>query len=172
MPDVHPDFSEEIECPLTVNFIDIVEVGKRLQNMKVLLNHMKVNWERSGSGSYMKLSEDDENYRGADETYQFLDGDDQKSFLKFAQNKVFILFWWEIAHKHQPLASALETLASEVAGDGSSIPSATIYSKTKGSVKMNAYQEHHHIHGMTGSYDKTNGFPGGNEDEQTGIEDD
>jgi hypothetical protein len=139
MPDLHPDFSDDIECPLTVNSIDIVEVGKRLQNMKVSLNHMKIQWERSGSGSYMRLGEEDEDYRGEDETYKFLDGDDRKSFLKFAQNKVYILFWWETAHKHQLLSSALENLDSHIAGDGASIPSA----RSKGGTRMNVFEESH-----------------------------
>ena len=131
MPDIHEDFSEVTECPLTVQGIGVEEVGKRMQNMKVLLHTMKMQWERSGSGSYMKLGEDDDNYQTVDDVYQFIDGDDRKSFLSHAQNKVYILFWWDVAYKHQLLSSAMETLGSVVAGDGSCVPSAR-NSKTKG----------------------------------------
>ena len=117
MPEIHPDFSEDTECPLTVQSMDVLEVGKRLQSMKVALHSMKTQWERSGSGSYMRLGEEDENYQTEDDVYQFIDGDDRKSFLRFAQNKTHILFWWDVAYKHQLLSSAVETLASEIGGD-------------------------------------------------------
>jgi hypothetical protein len=142
MPEVHHDFSEDMECPLTVQPIDVAEVAKRLQNMKVLLNNMKIPWERSGSGSYMKLPNDDNNYQCENDVYQFFDGDDRKSFLSHAQNKVHILFWWDIAYKHQLLTSALEILDSNVGGDGVCVPSARKGStKSKGSITV--FQENH-----------------------------
>ena len=145
MPEVHPSFSEDMECPLTVPLIDVVEVGKRLQSMKVHLNNMKVQWERSGSGSYMLLSADDDDYRTEDDIYQFVDGDDRQSFLGHAQNKTFILFWWDIAYKHQLLSSALELLDGDVGGDGESIPSARTRKsyKKKGEAGMELFQENH-----------------------------
>ena len=124
MPHVHQDFAEAIECPLTVSVIDVEEVGKRLQNMKMLLTTMKLQWERSGSGSYMMLSKDDTHYRSEEEVYQFVDGDDRQSFLSHVHNKTHILVWWDIAYGHQLLSSVMEQLVAEVGGDGASIPSA------------------------------------------------
>jgi hypothetical protein len=47
-------------------------------------------WRHSGNGNTM-LEEDE------DEVYRFIDGDDRQAFLKFTNNKIYALCFWDLA---------------------------------------------------------------------------
>jgi hypothetical protein len=133
LPDLHEDYAVSFSVPLTVEPVSSPEeVKQRFTQARGPLVLMINAWERSGNGNAM-LEEDVD----ADDVYKFVDGDDRQSFLKFANNKTHVLYFWDLAYKHQLLTSAREHLKERISGDGTSVPS--VARSTSSNSKMLCY---------------------------------
>ena len=85
-----------------------------------------VDWERSGSGCGMVnnlVDEGDENERSLSEARvnEFIDGDDQKSFLW--ELPPHVLYLWHIAYTYDILQNLHQQLRNDCISDGSNAPS-------------------------------------------------
>ena len=86
LPDLHEDFNQSRPLPLNVAPITLEQFRKKLSDNRYKMVKVIVDWERSGSGHGMinnLVDEGDENKGTLLEArvYEFIDGDDQKSFL-------------------------------------------------------------------------------------------
>ena len=86
--------------------------------VKVILD-----WECSGSGHGMLNDLDDENNkkRTQEQVYEFVDGDDRKSFLH--ECPAHVLYLWHLAYKHEILHTVRQQLWSGSSIDGDAGPS-------------------------------------------------
>ena len=80
-------------------------------------------WERSGSGRGMLNDLDDENNekRTQEQVYEFVDGDDRKSFLR--ERPAHVLYLWHLAYKYDILHTVRQQLWSGSSIDGDAGPS-------------------------------------------------
>ena len=140
LPDLHIDFSVSFPVPLTVEPMSSrEEVKQRFTQARGPLVLMINAWERSGNGSAM-LEEEEDDRQTVEQVYKFVDGDDRQAFLRFANNKTHVLYFWDLTYKHQLLTSAREHLHENISGDGNSVPSVSISNSSGGSNKMSHYQ--------------------------------
>ena len=100
-------------------------------------------WERSGSGSGMARTllqgrntndEDDsignsENVQSERDVYEFLDGNDRKSFLR--ERPCRILYLWHLAYKYDILNAVRQQIRNQFTTDGSSAPDVRSVRKRK-----------------------------------------
>jgi hypothetical protein len=141
LPDLHHDFAVSFSVPLTVDPISSPEeVKQRFTQARGPLVLMINQWERSGNGSAM-LEEEPTERISEEQVYKFVDGDDRQAFLRFANNKTHVLYFWDLAYKHQLLTSAREHLKEAISGDGNSVPSISPMSNSNsGGGRMSPYQ--------------------------------
>ena len=87
-------------------------------------------WERSGAGAGMvnntidcEEDQDDDAMVSQQETqqYEFLDGDDQKSFLR--ERPPHILYLWHLCHMYSILMKVRQQLQGDCVVDGMNAPS-------------------------------------------------
>ena len=105
LPDMHEDFHRSRPLPLNIALITLEQCQKISDNRNKMVKVI-VDWERSGSGCGMVnnlVDEGDENERSLSEArvYEFIDGDDQKSFLH--KHPLHILYLWHIAYTYDIL---------------------------------------------------------------------
>ena len=83
-----------------------------------------LDWERSGAGAGMvndMIDEDDNNHRTTQQyEYEFLDGDDRKSFLR--ERPPHVLYLWHLVHKYGILRTVRQQLEGGSSVDGSNVP--------------------------------------------------
>ena len=81
-------------------------------------------WERSGAGAGMvndMIDEDDSSHGTTPQyEYEFLDGDDWKSFLR--ERPPHVLYLWHLAHKYGILRTVRQQLEGGSSVDGSNVP--------------------------------------------------
>ena len=72
--------------------------------------------------------------------------------MKFANNKAHILYFWDLAYKHQLLTSAREHLSERICGNGNSVPSVSNLNSS-GSSRLTHYQTEQltHLQDLGGS---------------------
>ena len=80
------------------------------------------NWERSGTGAGMvnNIAEDELDEQAMQTQYEFLDGDDQKSFLRECPANV--LYLWHLTHQYGILAKVRQQLHGDFVIDGTNAP--------------------------------------------------
>ena len=80
-------------------------------------------WAHSGSGRGMLSDLDDENNekRTQEQVYEFVDGDDRKSFLR--ECPAHVLYLWHLAYKYDILHTVRQQLRSGSSIDGDAGPS-------------------------------------------------
>lgn len=83
IPDVHEAFAESKPLPLTVGEVTGEQLKKKLTDARYKMVKVISDWERSGSGRGMIMTQDDE-FDADPEclVYAFVDGDDRKNFLR------------------------------------------------------------------------------------------
>jgi len=141
LPQLHSDFLVPIECPLTVEPMDVDQVKDRIMTVRGLLHLMVTQWERSGNGRFMLLPPTHPEHQSEEYVYDFFDGDDRQNFLRFANNRTYVLYFWHIAHEHQILQSACEGFKHSIAGNGSHVPCARDdISEISGNSRLSLFQ--------------------------------
>ena len=80
-------------------------------------------WKRSGAGAGMvdnQVDDNDDNGDGEPTEYEFIDGDDRKSFLR--EHPPHILYLWHLAHKYGILQKVRQQLLGCSSVDGPHAP--------------------------------------------------
>ena len=91
-----------------------------------------LDWERSGAGAGMvnDMIDEDDNSQGTTQQYEyeFLDGDDWKSFLR--ERPPHVLYLWHLAHKYGILRTVRQQLEGSSSVDGINVPNVdTLHNK-------------------------------------------
>ena len=80
-------------------------------------------WERSGAGAGMvnnQVDDNDDNNDGEPTEYEFIDGDDRKSFLR--ERPPHVLYLWDLMHKYGILRKVRQQLVGCSSVDGPHAP--------------------------------------------------
>ena len=98
VPDLHEDFWSSKPLPLNATAITADQFKKKLNNNRYKMVKLISDWERSGAGAGMvndMIDEDDNSQETTQQyEYEFLDGDDWKSFLHERPPHVLHLWHW------------------------------------------------------------------------------
>ena len=139
LPDLHEDYARSKPLPLNVAPITADQFKKKLNNNRCKMVKVIADWERSGAGAGMinNVIEGDDEEKDDDATetqcntqqqhqtqnetqqYEFIDGDDRKSFLR--ERPPHILYLWHISHQYGILTKVRQQLNGDV--DEKSAPS-------------------------------------------------
>ena len=124
VPDLHEDFRSSKPLPLNVAPITADQFKKKLNDNRYKMVKLISDWERSGAGAGMvndMIDEDDNSHRTTQQyEYEFLDGDDRKSFL--CERPAHVLYLWHLAHKYGILRTVRQQLEGGSSVDGSNVP--------------------------------------------------
>ena len=124
VPDLHEDFRSSKPLPLNVAPITADQFKKKLNDNRYKMVKLISDWERSGAGAGMvndMIDEDDNSHRTTQQyEYEFLDGDDRKSFLR--ERPAHVLYLWHLAHKYGILRTVRQQLEGGSSVDGSNVP--------------------------------------------------
>ena len=142
LPDLHEDYARSKPLPLNVAPITADQFKKKLNDNRYKMVKVIADWERSGAGAGMinnviEGDNDEEKDDDATETqhdiqqqrrtqnetqqYEFIDGDDRKSFLR--ERPPHILYLWHISHQYGILTKVRQQLNGDFIVDGKSAPS-------------------------------------------------
>ena len=141
LPDLHTDYARSKPLPLNVAPITADQFKKKLNHNRYKMVKVIADWKRSGVGAGMinnVIEGDDEEkdddatetqrntqqqHRPQNETqqYEFIDGDDRKSFLR--ERLPHILYLWHISHQYGILTKVRQQLTGGFIVDGKSAPS-------------------------------------------------
>ena len=97
-------------------------------------------WERSGAGAGMvdnQVDDNDDN-DGEPTEYEFIDGDDRKSFLR--EHPPHILYLWHLMHKYGILQKVRQQLVGCSSVDGPHAPEVDTTSKKRKQSPGSIYQ--------------------------------
>ena len=112
VPDLHEDFRSSKPLPLNVAPITADQFKKKLNDNRYKMVKLISDWERSGAGAGMvndMIDEDDNSHRTTQQyEYEFLDGDNRKSFLR--ERLAHVLYLWHLAHKYGILRTVRQQL--------------------------------------------------------------
>ena len=126
LPELHEDFSKSKPLPLNVTPISAEQFKKKLNDNRYKMVKVISDWERSGAGAGMVNNiVDDSNDEPAE--YEFLDGDDHKSFLR--ERPPHILYLWHLSHKYGILKTVRQQLDGHAVVDGTSAPNVDVSTK-------------------------------------------
>ena len=124
VPDLHEDFQSSKPLPLNVTPITADQFKKKLNDNRYKMVKLISDWERSGAGAGMvndMIDEDDNSQETTQQyEYEFLDGDDQKSFLR--ERPPHVLYLWYLAHKYGILRTVRQQLDGSSSVDGINVP--------------------------------------------------
>ena len=124
VPDLHEDFWSSKPLPLNVTPITPDQFKKKLNDNRYKMVKLISDWERSGAGAGMvnDIIDEDDNSQGTAQQYEyeFLDGDDQKSFLR--ERPPHVLYQWHLAHKYGILRTVRQQLEGGSSVDGINVP--------------------------------------------------
>ena len=101
LPDLHENFSRSKPLPLNVTPITPEQFKKKLHDNRYKMVKLITDWERSGVGAGMvdnHVDDNDDDDDGEQMEYEFIDGDDRKSFLRECPRH--ILYLWHLTHKY------------------------------------------------------------------------
>ena len=150
LPDLHEDYARSKPLPLNVAPITADQFKKKLNDNRYKMVKVIADWERSGAGAGMinnviEGDNDEEKDDDATETqhdiqqqhqtqnetqqYEFIDGDDRKSFLR--ERPPHILYLWHISHQYGILTKVRQQLNGDFVVDGKSAPSVDTSSARK-----------------------------------------
>ena len=150
LPDLHEDYARSKPLPLNVAPITADQFKKKLNDNRYKMVKVIADWERSGAGAGMinnvtEGDNDEEKDDDATETqhdiqqqrrtqsetqqYEFIDGDDRKSFLR--ERPPHILYLWHISHQYSILTKVRQQLNGDFVVDGKSAPSVDTSSARK-----------------------------------------
>ena len=141
LPDLHKDYARSKPLPLNVAPITADQFKKKLNDNRYKMVKVIADWERSGAGVGMinNVIEGDDEEKDDDATetkcdtqrqrrtqnetqqYEFIDGDDRKSFLR--ERLPHILYLWHISHQYGILTKVRQQLNGDFIVDGKSAPS-------------------------------------------------
>ena len=132
VPDLHEDFRSSKPLPLNVTPITADQFKKKLNDNRYKMVKLISDWERSGAGAGMvndMIDEDDNSQETTKQyEYEFLGGDDQKSFLR--ERPPHVLYLWHLVHKYGVLRTVRQQLDGGSSVDGINVPSVdTIHNK-------------------------------------------
>ena len=121
--DLHEDYTTSRPLPLNVAPLTPKEFQKKLNNNRYKMVKVISDWECSGSGRGMLNDLDDENNekRTQEQVYEFVDGDDRKSFLH--EHPAHVLYLWHLTYKYDILNTVRQQLRSGSSIDGDAGPS-------------------------------------------------
>ena len=124
VPDLHEDFRSSKPLPLNVTRITADQFKKKLNDNRYKMVKLISDWERSGAGAGMvnDMIDEDDNSQGTTQQYEyeFLDGDDRKSFLR--ERHPHVLYLWHLAHKYGILRTVRQQLEGGSSVDGINVP--------------------------------------------------
>lgn len=122
LPNLHEAFTESKPLPLTVSDATGEQLKKKLTDARYKMVKVIADWERSGSGRGMVMSQEDE-YDMDPEclVYAFVDGDDRKNFLR--EKPYHILYLWHVSYEYGILSTVRQQLSQDASLDGSNAPS-------------------------------------------------
>ena len=124
VPDLHEDFQSSKPLLLNVTPITADQVKKKLNDNRYKMVKLISDWERSGAGAGMVNDMIDEDNNSQDTAqqyeYEFLDGDDQKSFLH--ERPPHVLYLWHSVHKYGILQTVRQQLEGGSSVDGINVP--------------------------------------------------
>ena len=150
LPDLHKDYARSKPLPLNVAPITDDQFKKKLNDNRYKMVKVIADWERSGAGVGMinkviEGDDDEEKDDDATETqcdtqrqrrtqngtqqYEFIDGDDRKSFLR--ERPAHILYLWHISHQYGILTKVRLQLTGDFIVDGKTAPSVDTSSARK-----------------------------------------
>ena len=126
LPDLHEDFNRSRPLPLNVAPISPEQFQKKLSDNRYKMVKVIADWERSGSGRGMinNLVDDGDDTEGNTteaRVYEFIDGDDRKSFL--CERPPHVLYLWHIAYTYDILHTIRQQLQNDCISEGSHAPS-------------------------------------------------
>ena len=102
VPDLHEDFRSSKPLPLNITPITADQFKKKLNDNRYKMVKLILDWARPGAGAGMVNNMRDEDDNSEETTqqyeYEFLDGDDRKSFLH--ERPPHVLYLWQLAHKY------------------------------------------------------------------------
>ena len=119
LPDLHEDYTKSRPLPLKV----APEFQKKLNDNRYKMVKVILDWERSGSGQGMlnNLEYHNNENQSKEQVYEFVDGDDRKSFLR--EQPAHVLYLWHLAYKYDILNTVRQQLRSGSSIDGDAGPS-------------------------------------------------
>ena len=122
-PDLHEDYTKSRPLPLKVAPLTPKEFQKKLNDNRYKMVKVISDWERSGSGRGMLNNLDDHNdeKQSKQQVYEFVDGDDRKSFVR--ERPAHVLYLWHLAYKYDILHTVRQQLRSWSSIDGDAGPS-------------------------------------------------
>ena len=122
-PDLHEDYTKSRPLPLKVAPLTPKEFQKKLNDNRYKMVKVISDWERSGSGRGMLNNLDDHNdeKQSKQQVYEFVDGDDRKSFIR--ERPAHVLYLWHLAYKYDILHTVRQQLRSWSSIDGDAGPS-------------------------------------------------
>ena len=108
------------------------EQFKKLHDNRYKMVKLIADWERSGAGAGMvsnHVGDNDDNDEGEPTEYEFIDGDDHKSFLR--EYPSHILYHWHLLHKYGILQKVRQQLVGGSSVDGTNAPNVDTTSKKR-----------------------------------------
>ena len=110
LPELHKDYSRSKPLPLNVVPITTKQFKKKLNDNHYKMVKVIANWERSSAGAGMvnNIAEDELDEQATQTQYEFLNGDDQKSFLR--ECPAHVLYLWYLTHQYGILAKVRQQL--------------------------------------------------------------
>ena len=150
LPDLHEDYARSKPLPLDAAPITADQFRKKLNDNRYKMVKVIADWERSGAGAGMidnviEGDDDEEKDDDATETqhdiqqqrqtqnetqkYEFIDGDDRKSFLR--ERPPHILYLWHISHQYGNLTKVRQQLNGDFVVGGKSAPTVDTSSACK-----------------------------------------
>ena len=110
LPELYKDYSRSQPLPLNVVPITTKQFKKKLNDNHYKMVKVIADWERSGTGAVMvnNIAEDELDKQAMQTQYEFLDGDDRKSFLR--ECPAHVLYLWHLTHQYGILAKVRQQL--------------------------------------------------------------
>ena len=132
--DLHEPFNQSWPLPLNVAPISPEQFQKKLSDNRYKMVKVIADWKYSGSGRSMinnLVDDGDENEGSMTEArvYEFIDGDDRKSFL--CKLPAHVLYLWHIAYTYDILHNVHQQLRNDCMSEGSNAPSVASIKKKK-----------------------------------------
>ena len=94
LPELHEDYSRSKPLPLNIVPITAKQFKKKLNNNCYKMVKVIADWKRSGTGACMvnNIAEDELDKQAMQTQYEFLNGNDQKPFLRECNRKISMIF--------------------------------------------------------------------------------
>ena len=132
--DLHEDFNRSWPLPLNVAPISLEQFQKKLSDNQYKMVKVIADWERSGSGHGMinnlvDNGDDTEGNSTEARVYEFINGDNRKSFLH--ERPPHVLYLWYIAYTYDILHTVHQQLQNDCISEGLHAPSVASIKRKK-----------------------------------------